>query len=141
MLTITFDTTQNKRFNREQTNKRKHLIPSLIIATFILSYCIPDLTLAFADVSLALGYMLNTLWTVGIVTDALIYVFLYKKTRDIAVSIMSCGRYRLEPPPAAIERSAKNIESRKQTQKKEETLEESSTQLGIPLSRYETTAI
>ena len=67
--------------------KKHHLVPGLIISTFVLFYIIPF--------TLKVFYQFNSIFialcpSVGYISDALIYIFLTKDNRDIIVKILRC---------------------------------------------------
>ena len=62
------------------------MIPSFIITTFIIFNAIPDFIFNF-HYNDATYHVTACLWTIGIVTDPIIYIFLNKKSRRIAKGI------------------------------------------------------
>ena len=93
---IKFLRKRNERFRQLAGNGNGHmkclrmfLVPSVIITSFILFNAIPDIIMA-NDVTEVTYHVTSYLWTLGFVTDPLIYIFLNKKSRRIAIASFKC---------------------------------------------------
>ena len=84
-----FETTINIRSKysfRRKIPEQRQLVPFLIILTFLVFYAVPDFIVSFSSFAYSESYA-NISWSIGYNFDPLIYVFLHKKTRSIALGL------------------------------------------------------
>ncbi|XP_057310525.1 uncharacterized protein LOC130648491 [Hydractinia symbiolongicarpus] len=82
--------TVEKMQNKNKNFRKQHLIPCLIVASFILFYCIPDTILTVKDKSENLLQIVTIFWSFGFISDPVIYIFLHKESRNIALNTLKC---------------------------------------------------
>lgn len=88
--------------NKNRNFRKQHLIPCLIVASFILFCCIPDTILTVKGKSENLLQIVTIFWSFGFISDPLIYIFLHKESRNIALRTLNmivscdscCARYK-----------------------------------------------
>lgn len=73
-------------------NIKIYYIPSCIIITFVLFYFLPDIFLTTYSNNKDVQKFIPFMWSIGLLTDPLVYVFLDKQCRACAVQLLRCKR-------------------------------------------------
>ena len=88
---------QNNVNTSQRRVQKYHLVPALIILTFVILYGIPLTLRVFyvnihplAKISPLLVLCLRCVPTIGFIADALIYIFLTKDNRDVIIKLLRC---------------------------------------------------
>ena len=81
--------TKNK--NSIVSQRNIYRIPFMIIVTFIVFYFIPDLIITIKNESELIAKVTPFIWSLGLMTDPLIYIFIHKKIRMRVWNLMKCG--------------------------------------------------
>ena len=71
--------------------KRMYYVPGMIIITFVVFYFIPDLIITIEHDSEDIANITPFIWSIGLMTDPLIYIFVDKKIRMRAWKLLRCG--------------------------------------------------
>ena len=74
----------------QKLQKRRYLVTSLIVSSFIVCNAIPDLVIA-NHFTVFTYHVTAFLWSLGTVVDPLIYIFLMKESRLVMFRIFECS--------------------------------------------------
>ena len=69
--------------SKHTQQKNKQLVPMMIILTFVLFYCIPDM-IHMVHNNHTVGYAIMFIWNIGWTFDPLTYIFLDERNREQA---------------------------------------------------------
>ena len=84
------------------------VVSTVIVTTFIVFNVIPDFIFAFVW-SDTIYHMLAFLWCIGYICDPLVYIFLSKKCRNIALTALTNVRLDITERVVAVERALSSM--------------------------------
>ena len=81
LVTMTIKFSKRNHSSTQERNKRKYLVPMVLVLTFIIFYCIPDFVIAIFVHSNFVRYIVMLFWSIGVIADPLTYIFLDRRNR------------------------------------------------------------
>lgn len=75
---------------RNTTLRKQHVVPALIISSYVLFYAIPDALMLITDFAEKEQLIVGFGWMIGLTLDPIIYIFFHEETRNVALTTLKC---------------------------------------------------